>query len=282
MPTQISWWISVRRWTAVLACFLAIILGTACNASKDELGKYPAPPPTQELATWMARGISTAKPEYPAPIPGPLRGSTKAAPLKTPQATRTPQFNQTTPTTEELPEAVQAARFYLAGHLGLTQRQIELLSWETAIWSTTGLGCMSSEAVAARSPLQGFQILLSARGEAYEVHSDAAGENMCVAEALQPGERVPLQVRTGQEPAELARSHLAGRLGLMLNDVTIVEVQPGEWEDEYLGCARPPGNQPDRAFPRAIQGERILLSARDVTHEYHSGGLWLVYCGIVE
>ncbi len=269
--------------TALCLCLLTALLAAACTTTSDILGKYPAPPPTEALATLLARGIATARPGYPAPIPGPLLGFTMAAPLNTPPATRTPTLIPVTPTSPDIPEAVQAASFYLAGHLGVTQGQVELASWEEALWPNSGLGCLPNEALTVRSPVEGYRITFSALGTLYEVHSDASGVNICVAEALLAGERVPLlQPKMDPDPAELARSHLAGRLGLSVTEVQVLEMEPGEWEDEYLGCARTPGNQPDRASPRSIQGQRILLEAREVTHEYHSGGFWLVYCGVVE
>jgi hypothetical protein len=178
---------------------------------------------------------------------------------------------------------VLASQYYLAGHLGITQQGIELISWENAVWLTGGLGCLPNESLATLSPTPGYRVIFDIRGEVYELRSDAAGEQICVAKPLQPGERVPLlQMKSSQLPADLARSHLATRLGISTDEIVIQEVQPGEWEDETLGCPQAAGNQPARALPRSIQGKRILLSVGEANHEYHSGGLWLVYCGVVQ
>lgn len=264
-------WNCARHRVVICACLLAALLLSGCRSATDDLGKYPAPPPTQVLATLLARGIATARSEYPAPIPGPLRGPNPTLPPPT------------TLPTESLPKAVLASQYYLAGHLGITQQGIELISWENAVWLTGRLGCLPNESLATLSPTPGYRVIIKIRGKVYEMRSDAAGEQICVVKALQPGERVPLlQVKSSQTAADLARNHLAARLGISTDEIVIQEVQPGEWEDETLGCPQAAGNQPARALPRSIQGERILLSAREVTHEYHSGGLWLVYCGVMQ
>ena len=270
MSTQNPWRIGARRWTDVLVCFLAIILGTACNASKDELGKYPAPPPTQELATLLARGIATARPEYPAPIPGPLSGPNPTLPPPTSLPTET------------LQAAVQASKYYLAGHLSLTNGEISLFSWEPAIWPSTSLGCLPL-INPQETPTPGYRIILQAGGKKYELRSDQSGENICLVEPYNVREQLPLMKTSSPEAiAEMARAHLANWLSLPLDEISVVSVEPAEWEDEDLGCPAGPGMKPDRAYPRGIAGYRILLSAKEVQHEYHSGGLWLVYCGIIK
>ncbi len=71
-------------------------------------------------------------------------------------------------------------------------------------------------------------------------------------------------------------------MGIRVDEVTILESKPGEWDEEYLGCAGTGGSHPHPPMPRLIQGQSILLSVWEVIHEYHSGGMWLVYCGVVE
>ncbi len=247
----------------------AILIAAGCNPPLDDIGKYPAPPPTEKLATLMAQGISTARPGYPAPIPGPLRGPnpTLADPTAQP--------------TDSLPEAVQASEYFLAGHLGITQSGIELLSWENVTWNSVGLGCSMDENPSTPSPIPGYRVIISAGIEVYELRSDASGDQICVTESLQPGERVSLsELYSSQTDSEVARNHLALRLGLSMDNIAIQQVQPVEWNDDSLGCPLAPGNSTTQRSPQIIPGHLILLTAEQTQFEYHSGGIWLVYCGM--
>ncbi len=258
---------------------LIFLLAAACQPGLNGQDPYPLPPATQALATLLARGVATGEVKvYPAPIGGPM------APTPTgsaPQPSEAYPAPQATPTPGE-PAALLASRHYLAGRLGLMVRQVRLLSWEEAAWITPNLGCQPSGVFYPQSPTPGFRIILRANSQDYELHTDQGGENICLAEPLQSGERVPLaRDLTPEDAAELAREHLASRSGIALDEIAIENVETAEWEDGNLGCALPPGNQPDRADTRPIPGYRILFSAPDGQHEYHSGGFWLVYCGVV-
>jgi hypothetical protein len=80
---------------------------------------------------------------------------------------------------------------------------------------------------------------------------------------------------------QAARKHLAERLDVSPAEVTVIEVEETYWEDETLGCPRPPGQYPDRAYPQLIPGYRVVLQVGGTRYEYHSGLLWLIYCGTI-
>lgn len=259
---------------------LLLALATACQAGLTGQDAYPQPPATQALATLLARGVATGEVrQYPAPLGGPMGPTPTGSASQTTPAYPAPQATLT-PTE---PAALLAARHYLAGRLGLMVRQVRMLSWQEANWITPNLGCQTAGVFYPQTPTPGYRIVLRANGQDYSLHSDQNGENICLAEPLQPGERVPLaRDATSEGAAELARQHLASRTGTSLDEITVLGIEPAEWEDASLGCAMPPGNQPDRANVRPIPGYRIVLSSAGQIHEYHSGGFWLVYCGLSE
>jgi len=261
-----------------LFLLLIFLLAAACQPGLTGQDPYPLPPATQALATLLARGVATGEVKgYPAPIGGPMAPS--PTPAITAQANAYPAPQATLMPGE--PAALLASRHYLAGHLGLMVRQVRLLSWEEAAWITPNLGCQPSGVFYPQSPTPGFRIILRANSQDYELHTDQGGENICLAEPLQSGERIPLaRDLTPEAAAELAREHLASRTGIALNEIALDNVETAEWEDASLGCSLPPGNQPNRANARPIPGFRILLNTGGALHEYHSGSFWLVYCGV--
>jgi hypothetical protein len=222
----------------------------------------PFPHPTDQAAP----SPTILSPAPPYPIPSPTR---QVAPSPTPE--RGPAA--------ELPAAILAAQDYLARHLSLTPLQLALDSWEQVLWITPNLGCQPTAVFYPQDPIPGYRIFLRDKDQNYEIHTDLSAENICLAELLQPGERIPLPVNaTPEATVELARQHLAARLGLPLETITMERLEPAVWDDLDLGCESAAGKQPDRAFARLIPGYSILLSTSQQEYEYHSGGLWLVYC----
>ena len=90
-------------------------------------------------------------------------------------------------------------------------RGVRLISWEQANWITPNLGCQPAGAIDLQNPTPGYLVMLHAGDQFYELHSDLNGEELCLAEPLQPGERIPLaRNQTSQEAAELGdRTSLA-------------------------------------------------------------------------
>ena len=69
-------------------------------------------------------------------------------------------------------------------------------------------------------------------------------------------------------PLEQAKADLAERLGVPVDDVTVVSSEEVTWPDSSLGCP-----QPGMMYAQVLtDGSRILLSAGGRTYEYHSGG----------
>lgn len=157
-----------QQWVILTTFLLLLVAASGCNPPLEDIGNYPAPPPTQKLATLMAGGIATVNPEYPAP-------------------------EQTaTHASRPIPDAVQAAKYYLAGRLEMPPETISLVSWETSVWSGNELGCLLGPSATEQAPpavgINGYRIFYRAAGEQYELHSDDDGGNICLSEAVLPVE----------------------------------------------------------------------------------------------
>jgi len=236
------------------------------------------------LATAAHSALATPTP-VPCPTPSPA-GAEPAVPaavaaVATPEPTRPapPRYPTRSPQAQR---AVEVARAFLADHLGIGVGQGGLVYVAAAEWPDTGLGCPEPGEAVAHVPTPGYRVVLQVRERQYELHTDGSGRQVTLCRGPVPGERVPLRRTCSQEEiVALARQHLAGRLGVPIERVEVVSVEETEWEDDTLGCPRPPGNYPDRAYPGPIPGYRIILAAQGVQYEYHSGRMWLVFCGMV-
>ena len=262
---------------ALLLCGIISFLAISCQPVLSDPQAASLAPSPQPTPTSLKPNIIPTK--SPGPSPTVLASATpQPIPDPTEQAAPSPRAEESL--AAELPAAVLAAQDYLARHLSLTPLQLALDSWEQVLWITPNLGCQATAVFYPQDPIPGYRILLRDKDQNYQIHTDLKGESICLAEPLRAGERIPLpRNATPEATVELARQHLAARLGLHLETITMERLEPAEWDDLDLGCGSAAGMQPDRAFARLIPGYSILLSASQREYEYHSGGLWLVYCG---
>ncbi|MBB5840335.1 hypothetical protein [Kribbella italica] len=69
-------------------------------------------------------------------------------------------------------------------------------------------------------------------------------------------------------PLDHAKSDLAERAGVTVDEITLVSSEEVTWPDSSLGCP-----QPGMMYAQVLtSGSRIILSAGGRTYEYHSGG----------
>jgi hypothetical protein len=88
-----------------------------------------------------------------------------APPTATPQPTATPS-----PAPRQ--QAIQAAISHLVGLTGLPRSEIELLSQTAVDWPSSQLGCPREEVAGAQVITPGYRIILLARGQRYEYHTN--------------------------------------------------------------------------------------------------------------
>lgn len=76
----------------------------------------------------------------------------------------------------------------------------------------------------------------------------------------------PGHATSGTDPAAVAARDLAERLGVAVEEVTVLRVTDVTWRDGALGCP-----QPGMAYTQALtRGQVIELGAQDRTYSYHS------------
>jgi hypothetical protein len=92
----------------------------------------------------------------------------------------------------EAEQAIRLAREDLARRLGLAPKAIRLVSVEAMEWRDTSLGCPQPGMMYAQVITPGFRVVLEAKGQKYQYHTDAGRfVVLCRGEGL-PIEPVPL------------------------------------------------------------------------------------------
>lgn len=90
------------------------------------------------------------------------------------------------------------------------------------------------------------------------------------------GSRIPEEETVSTSPVpgadspvvSRAKSDLADRLGIEVEEVSVLRVEEVTWRDGSLGCARK-----GMAYTQAlVDGQRIVLAVDAKEYEYHSGG----------
>ncbi len=269
------------QWRECLLIGLSVSLITSCAGMELESAQ------TSPLAAATPSPLSTPSPApsptQPFPLETVMPAPTDRAPLAPPTGPAPQPTFPVRPYPTRPPEAqaaVEAARAFLAGHLGIGVEQVRLVYVEPAEWPDAGLGCPEPGKVYAQVLTPGYRVVLQVQDQQYELHTDRSGKRVVLCPGPVPGERIPLRrARSQEEIVALARQHLADRLGVVLEAVGVVSVEEATWDDETMGCPQPPGKTPDRAYPGPIPGYRIVLAAEGVQYEYHSGGVWLLFCG---
>ena len=116
----------------------------------------------------------------------------------------------------EIPEAILQA---VATQLGVDLQQIQVQDFEQVDWPNACLGLAQPDELCAEVITPGYQLILTANGQQYQVHTDLIGVNVRVAGGA---ELSILEV-------------LAGKLGIDLAQLQIQNFEPVTWPDACLG-----------------------------------------------
>ncbi|MFH1634140.1 MAG: hypothetical protein ABIG63_09035 [Chloroflexota bacterium] len=266
----------MAKWRIIHLILLALLL-IAINACTPEVAasNRPAAPEITPVASATAM-LATITPTPVVTKFAPA--STAMQPSPTPMTVPAIIAYPTHPPAQK--DAVTAARVFLADHLGLPENQVRLQYSVAMTWTDTSLGCPDPGEVYKPVGVSGFQIIFQTGTRQYEIHTDEQGKRIVLCPGPSTGERIPLhRAMTIEEIVDLAREHLAKSLDVPIETVEVVSVEETEFSDDGLGCPKPPGKYPDRAYPGPIPGYCIILSVDGTQYEYHSGGRWLVFCG---
>jgi len=213
---------------------LAAVLLAACG------GAVPLPEPTQAPAT------PTEPVAVPPASPSPLPATPSAWP-------------------KEAEAAIAAARADLASRLHVAEEDIQVRKVESVTWRDSSLGCPKPGQGYLQVLTPGFRIFLEVQGQRYEYHGDTRGHIAECGEGQSPAPTEPSM--GGDQPmVDIAKSDLAKRLGIPVDEIGLVKSEAVTWSDACLGIHTPGVACADVLTP----GYLILLSAQGNTYEYHT------------
>jgi hypothetical protein len=90
------------------------------------------------------------------------------------------QASRPTPTPGAYPGAVMAAVRALSEQLDVPPEEITVAAWEPVDWPDTSIGCPQPGMMYAQVIVPGYVVFLEARGETFRVHTDQAGQRVCI------------------------------------------------------------------------------------------------------
>lgn len=138
----------------------------------------------------------------------------------------------------------------LASKLGVALDSIEIHTLEAVTWPDACLGAAEADEMCAQVLTPGYGGVLTVNGQSYEFRLDQNGENV----RLIPG------------AALSARQNLATRLGLSVEEIRILQVQPHEWPDACLGLAA----EGQLCAQVITPGYQVLLEVYNTLYEYRT------------
>ena len=152
--------------------------------------------------------------------------------------------------------AQQAALSALSDQLNLPVDQITLVSTETVTWPDGCLGVRHMGVMCTQALVSGFRIVLEAKGEQYDYHTNQDGS----VNVLAGGDSV-----SAGPVEDSIIEQLANNLGLNEKDITLVSSSDVEFPDSCLGVS-----MPDIMCSQIVTpGRIIVLEANDIQYEYH-------------
>lgn len=92
----------------------------------------------------------------------------------------------------------------------------------------------------------------------------------CGSSAEEEAEEEAMEMaKDSEEALEMAKEHLATRLGIEPADISLVKMEKVDWPDTSLGVP-----EPGKMYAQVITpGYRIILSAEGKDYTYHAGKL---------
>ena len=173
-------------------------------------------------------------------------------------------------------DAITLARDALAHALDRAAEEAEVRRVDPAAWESDALGCPQAGSESEQRTIPGYRVWLSLDGSIHRVHVGDGRAVVC-GRALKALE--DLRVDASEAPAEPidesleavveeVRADLAGRLGIDLSEIAVLEAESVVWPNGSLGCPRP-----GMVYPQVqVDGVRIRLRAQDREYAYHGGG----------
>jgi hypothetical protein len=196
--------------------------------------------------------------------------------------TRTPEPSPLPPALHEESanrgqDALQRARDDLASRLNVDSGEISVIGAEAVDWSDASLGCPEPGKVYAQVITPGYRIVLEARGQRYEYHSDSEAKQLILCQNDQERLQTMRQKSSPEQAVISAQQDLASRLRIAIDEVTVARVTEEMFPAGDLGCPCP--GCPSSPMTGLVEGQRIILTARDKEYEYRARGMAVLFCG---
>lgn len=126
-----------------------------------------------------------------------------------------------------------AVQEFLSAELGVALGDVQIVSTTPAEFSDSCLGLGGPSEICMQAITPGWVVMVDVAGQPYEVHTDATGEQVRVAQ------NEPVGDNSASAAVAAAQEALVAQLGVALGDVQVVSVDPTEFMDGCLGLGRP-------------------------------------------
>jgi hypothetical protein len=175
------------------------------------------------------------------------------------------------------PQAALAARAMLVAQLAIDPDTIGLVSVDQMEWSDACLGVQLPGKMCAQVITSGYKIILSAKDQQYEFHTNADGSSVLQADqglssnVVKPGGMMMTQ-QEAQRWANSPQAALAARLDLMQrisvdpDTIGLISIEEVQWPDGCLGVIDPAKT----CLAAVTPGYKIVFSGAEKQYEYHT------------
>ncbi len=174
------------------------------------------------------------------------------------------------------PQAALAARAMLVAQLSVDPDTIVLVSADQIDWPDACLGVQLPGKMCAQVLTSGYKVVLSAKGNQYEFHTNADGRVVLQADQSSSGVVKPGGMMLTKQQAEawanapqaalLARGDLMLKLSVDPDTIQLVSADQIDWPDACLGVQLP-GKMCAQVL---TSGYKIVLGANGQEYEYHT------------
>lgn len=171
-------------------------------------------------------------------------------------------------------DLLQRVRSVLAQKLGMAAEGLTVQEATQQQWPNGALGCPDPAKSYTDVLVPGYKLLVSDGQRSYAIHTTllaTPGEPIILCENGMPQDinvaaTQPTPDQNAQQMIDLASKDLATFLSIDVGAVNLEDIQPVDWNDSSLGCAKPGENYSQVITP----GYFIRLKANEQTYEYHT------------
>jgi hypothetical protein len=170
------------------------------------------------------------------------------------------------PLVGEVPEGILDEIFAdLLKRTGAAREDINILRAESVLWNDGSLGCPKPGEFYIQMLINGYWVVLEVGDQEYDYRVSGSG-----AFSICEGESMP-SLDTGEKPqnplVSQAKEDLAGRLGVPISAIELLNIEEVTWRDSSMGCP-----QPGMAYTQVlVNGSLIQLQHKETAYQYHSG-----------